>query len=291
MDDLLQVFVETYYTDEYQTEVYRSFHLFDFYEYADGFSPLIDIAMSTGSVSSDESTDKFTLKLNEGLDYILEQHSIKLVEEATIFEKNELLYALAYIQNLEDYSAIIAILESLESDEEQLAIILSDLCQLEQIKIMSIVENFNPNILKDLKLFIYGKEKEAIQVSDLDTKIVNNFKLFTQIAGQDTLGYQLVETGIVVGVKFETYLPYVSDLIKQGSPKQIAASILSIIYLSQDGFNNPLLLFRKHSFTLLEDLNLVSNVEVEVIKLVAQLEELKGLQNEKDRISQDSNTK
>ena len=255
MNELIDVFLENYFTEEFKDEVYRSFNLFDKYEYLDAYSEFVNIITDYNQSSTDDLKDKFVIELQTRLDYVLNEHTIKLVETTTIEEKNEILSALLLIQNLEDYSGIINTLESLESNEEQLAIILSDLCLLSDVKIMELVESFDSTILSKLKQFIYSKETDNQDIDEETQKtklnITNNLKLFFELSGTNNLAYLLISSSIIVGELFETYLSYIEDDIVSKSDEQTAINILSMIYLSSNGYNAPLLTFRKYSYRLL----------------------------------------
>lgn len=288
MDDIIVVFCDTYLSDEYKAEVFRSFQLFDFFEYRQASQGFIDILNDANNISSDDLKDRFTQELHDKLDFMLNEHTVKLTDEATIHEKNELLYAFGLIQHLEDYTGVIRILESFEDNETQLSLILEDLCVLDQTQIMMIVESFQPKILATLKAFIYQKESEETTIDDRDAKILRNLRQFFGVHGKDNIAYKLIEANMLVGARFTTYLPYVEGNLVEENNDATALNILSLIYMSIDGFNNPLLMYRKYSYQLLHDLNKVSAIEVLVMRLMAKFNEAKDVQNEKDRLSQTS---
>lgn len=290
MDELIGAFLESYLTDEFREEVERSFALFDFFEYNQAYSSFVDLLNDQSNISSDEMKDRFVNELNDKLDYMLLQHTIKLVDTATTYERNEILTSLAHIQKLEDYTGIIRILESMIDDYETLAIILSDSTLLGKEDILLLIESFDPSMLRTLKQYIYQKEEEAAVSDEVSLNLVDNFKIFCLYAGNKHIGANVLQNGVLIGDRFGTYLPYVQEyLVTPNDVEATALNILSLILLSIDGYNSTLLVYRKYSYQLLQDLNLVSKVEVKVLDHIAKFTEFKKVHHEKIRLSQTSN--
>lgn len=289
MDKLIIDFITAYFTYDLQVEIYRSFRLLNDYEYNDAFAGFVDIINNESYVSAEDMKDQFIIELNSKLNFILKEHTIELTNEATIFDKNEILVAFLLIQDLEDYTGIISLLESFESKEEKLSLILSDLTMLDQAKVLELVVSFSDTMLDTLKQFIYEIENNKPEKANGSKFItINNLKQLFSCLGKDNLGYLLAKSGVIVGERFETYLPYTDKDLVANTDEQTALNILSLIYMSSDGINNPLLLYRKYSFQILQDLNKVSRIEVLVVSMVNKLNEFKKALHEKDRLSQTS---
>lgn len=290
MDELIEVFLDNFFTEEFKDEVLRSFSLFEAFEYQTAYSSFIDLINEQSYASSDNLKDRFVKELQQKLDYILTQHMVALNPAATVYEKNEVLTALFRIQHLEDYTGVIRTLEGNESDEYQLAIILSELCALDETRLMTLIESCRREMLVKLKEFIYAKEKNQPIVEEVDKDLIRHLKLFFATLGRVHTAADLVESGVLTGAPFETYLPFVENvLIVQNNPAQTALNILSIIYLSENGYKNPIEVYRQYSFQLLKDLNTVSRLEVTVWALIKKLEEAKKVEDEKARLSASSN--
>lgn len=145
------------------------------------------------------------------------------------------------------------------------------------------IESFNPRLLKMLKSYIYNKE-ESVPVEERgDKKLVGHVRFFNHVFGDNNLGSQMVRSQLRIGEMFETYLEYIRDIFVGPNDEQTAINLLSVIYLSGDGFNSPLLVYRKYSFQLLQDLDRTSKIEVEILRHIAKLSEYKKAQAEKDQ--------
>lgn len=287
MDDLINDFLIATFSPEYQDEVKRSFSLFEAFEHDNAYQGFIDMIMNESNLDRGSMGDMFNEELHRQLNYVLTHHSLTLIDTATTYEKNEILKAFSDFQYLEDYTSIIRTLENLDPDEVQLSSILTDLCMLDQYKIMELMQSFNPRLLKTMKTFIYKKEEsEKKEGFDNDPKLLKNLRLFGKVFGKDNLGAQLVRGQIIVGEKFETYVNFIQENVLGANDTETAVNILSAIYMSSDGFNSPILVYRKYSYELLQDLDKVSKIEGQILNLIATMEEHRKAEDERVRLAQ-----
>lgn len=291
MDELLDVFLDAYASAELKEEIARSFSLFDFFEYKQANSLLLDVVIN-GDQRSDSKFDLFIKQLNNCLNFVLQVHTLTLIEEATLYQKNEILTALASLQKLEDYTGIIRTLESLEPNDHQLSLILSEQCQLDQGQILTLIESYNPSVLSKLKNYIYAFESEMLtHVPEGFDKMIKAFiQVFEKpeaIANDsfNYLGSFFYTNNIVLNMEFNSYLPFVEDNFNSTQEEETSLQLLSVILLSSDGQASPLDTYRKYSFQLLQDLNKTSSIETYFVKNLAHLNEYLKVQDEKARLS------
>ena len=286
MDELIQTFMEGTFTEDLQQEIERSFSIFDAFEYDQASPPFIDVITNQSNMAACDMHDAFITELHIALNFILRQHMLKMTPDATIYQKNEILQGLHHLQRLEDYTPIIRTLETLESDEYQLATVLSMVSMLDVGTLLHLIESFNPKLLKMLKTYIYNKEESLPEEQRSDKKLVNHIKLFTKVFGDKNLGTQMVRGQLRTGELFETYVDYIRDTFTGETDQETALNLLSVIYISSDGFNSPLLVYRKYSYQLLQDLEKTSKIEVEILRYISQLAEYQKAKDEKDRLHQ-----
>jgi len=287
MDELIESFIEDNYTEGLQEEILRSFSLFDFFEYNDIYGNFIDLLTDLSNRDIGTVQLNFTVELNKHLDYVLKQHTIEVTDETTIYEKNEIITALARLLKLDDYTSTISLLESFETDEEILSLILSDNCLLPDTKIMTLIDRFDPSMLKTLKEYIYSKEKD--EDNNINIDILTNVKLFFKLFTNNSIGLNLVRSNILIGEPFETYLQYVEGDLITPDNNTTALNILSVIILSSDGYESSLVTYSNYALRLLQDLNKVGTIEAIVINLISKFEEFKKANHEKNRLSTSSN--
>ena len=286
MDDILALFVETYYNEQQADDINKALDLFDYFEYNQAFPGLIDIVAEHSATSNENLIDSFTAAINQRLNFLLEQHTVKLVDEATIDQKNQILNALGHLQKLQDYSGVIGVLESLEDDTEKLTNILSDHVLMDQTELMTLIVSFSEDLLTKLKEYIYAVE-DATPSEDEPARldIVSNLKLFNEFTEGKTIAAVAMQDGSRVSERFSTYLAFFKDEIVTKDTDQTAANLLSVLFMSIDGYNSPLLVYRKYSLSILNDLTLVSKVEVSLLNLIASYSEFKKVKHEATRLS------
>lgn len=273
MDELIVAFIENYYSDELKQEIYRSLYLIENFESDRIYDTLINLIHQESVLPVEDITDYFVTELVNKLKFILQEHKINPVEDINIQNLNEILNALYIIQDLEDYTGIIRLLESLESDTEILIQILAELCILSETEILGCIESFDETILKNLKQFIYSKEKDVVEVTDLD--FINNIKDFFIVFDSNTVGKVLINSGMRINSSVKFYIQYLSKDILIGTNENIALNILSVLMLTTEGQRDPINIYRKISFYLFQNLNTSSIIEIEIIKLLNKYNEYK----------------
>jgi hypothetical protein len=278
MDELIASFINVTYTTELKNEIRRSFQLADLFQYKYLSINLLDLLTIAYENDSNMLADRFILTLHAGLDYILNEHNITLTEDTSIRTKNEILSALNVVQDLEDYTSIICILESFEDDAVKLSTVISDLCVLDVTDVMVSLESFDDSILTTLKDYIYGKESTVHEtITDDVTGYIDNLKVFISLYGDETIGSKFIEGGFSLGEPIEVYLGFLeADFTNITDDKTVAMHVLSLIYMSQGSLSNPIDVYREHSAMLLKDLSRVSAIEVMILDMISKVEEVKN---------------
>lgn len=280
MDELVAAFIDNFYSDELKQEILRSLDLIEKFESDNIYDTLINLINQSETLSTEDICDYFVTELVNKLNFILREHKIITNPDTPIQKLNEILNALYLIQNLEDYTGIIRLLESFESDTEILVQILSELCVLSESEILECIYDFDAIILKNLKQFIYSKEKEPIEINDQN--FINNIKTFFELFKINTVGQVLIKSGIKLNFSIKFYLQYLSKDILIGDNENIALNILSVLMITSEGQKDPVNVYRKISFHLFQNLNTTSIIEVELIKLLNKYNEYK---NAKDSVA------
>lgn len=195
--------------------------------------------------------------------------------------------ALAHVQKLRDYTPILRVLESFESDEVQLAQILAEMTMMSEGHILELIDSFSPSMLTKLRDYVYTKDKDVYTPESVNSSVIRHLKDFGTLFNDKALGLLMLENGVLPGAKFETYVNLVDlpDIVVDDLDVT-AQNILSVIYLSCDGYNSPLLVYRKYSYQLLADLNKTSAVEVKILGMIAKLTEYEKARDEKARLSE-----
>lgn len=262
MDELIIAFLDVHHPQEYQHEVYRSFQLLEAFEYPDIYSDFISLLTLESYKQTEQLIDEFHHLLIQRLDTVLHQHYIHLSTEATFVHRIEIIQGLLALQTLEDYNPVLTVLESSLTDEEQIASILEEYCNLDHSEILSIVDAFNNVTLIKLKEFIQQKatlEQEIQPFKYLLPRLRQFFKLY----GKDNIGYQLIDNDVKPGYMLDTYLQ-----ITELQFERTAVNVASLILLDPRSSESPIALFNQYSHTLFNDIRLIPAIEAEILKMI-----------------------
>lgn len=281
MDPLIETYIHRTFHPETVDSIAHSFRLMDAFELQDYEQDFVELLMVEDMDLAQNVQDRFTTLLHIKLDKIIHAHLLLLNDAATLYEKNAIAEGFLNIQELEDYSNIIIVLEAGYDPEEKLAQILSQCCTLQPLAIEILIERFDPATLDMLKTYIYNKEandgKIMTSFTELQKKIIKNLrtlKAFT--AGKSCLGLMLMNAGMLIGQPLERYMPFVDDSMRNNDYDQLALDVFSLILLTDEGFNNPVITFRKRSGLLLDNIMQISRVDALVAQLSAAFETYKS---------------
>jgi hypothetical protein len=289
MDEILQHYIETSFSFEFQDELKRSLEIIDTFQSDFILDKLNDIINQPDEeVEADVKKDQIAKVIKDQVRLIVSQHSIFLTEEATLFECNEFANILFLLQHLEDYSTVIRELESFNDDHLLISEIFSNFSVIDVTHFMTLIDKVGDNFIVNLKSFIYQKEKLLQRDITSSRPIVEAFKIFLEcFENQKSIGEGIVKNNVPLGQKLDIYLEFIT-LDKTDLPK-CAFDLFSLILISSEGLNAPLMTFRKYSDSIFGDLNTISSVEVELSKLINRFNDYRKMKNEKARISQASN--
>lgn len=268
MDSLIAHFITTTYTVEYANTIYRSFKICEDFEYRDLYSGFIDIL--TVDDTTDNYQDRFTDTLTGILDGILQLHHLRLIPTATIRQRNELLTALYTIQDLEDYSSVLSVLESLETDTIKITTILADYCQLDMSEQLSIIDSFSPITLELLKSYISLRDTERTQGHNHE--LIPTLRVLYRLYGRDSIGHLLIEHGVCVGLSIPLYMQHIDSIVADDDA-QTAINVASLIYMTPESLSSPLVVYTTNSLVMLKSLTVVSKIEPLVIAIIDRVQE------------------
>lgn len=263
MDELIQTFIKTYLPQEMVDLIYESYELFEKYDYDNVEYSLIDILTREDYVSSDELQDSFMTEFNNKLDFVISQNGIKLHDEVSIHDKNEVLKSLYLLQHLEDYNILSNIINTNEDDYFKVSSIIAENCSLDVSYVMSILDIIEYSLADRLKQYIDSKIGKDIQ-EQCNNDVIETIKIFFSYLSSKNktcLGTALVQSRAQLGISFNYYFPLVGDDIISLEDEQTALNILSIIMLSSDGQISVLETFRTYIGQLFESLTHIQKIE------------------------------
>lgn len=279
MDLSIEAFINDAYSDELSDAITNSFDIMDKFNYDYNEQDFIRLLMEVENQSTDYMHDMFLTILNHKLDLVLKEHTI-ILNDAKLYQKNEFLEALYVVQHLNDYSPILYILESdLESDEK-LAEVIAQLSTLTPSEVISLVDDYDEQILEILKQYIYQSQPdETNEIDSLTKQIIAKYKEFynyiTATNIDIPIGIEYFEAGILPGLDFKSYLHYFNELTDSADINRVSLDILSILLLAKDTYMNPLSGYRDNSGLIFSELELISKVDASLTGHISKFETFK----------------
>ncbi len=272
MDILVEGYLKAVFHPETIDTIHHAFDLFEKFDLQDYESDFVNLLMAADDQLPQATQDHFITFVHQKIDLILHAHLLNLSEFTPLHQKVAVLDGLYAVQHLNDYSNIITILEGEFSHEEKLAEVLAQVCDITAMAFLSVLDGFDQTTIDTLKNFVYGKlGNEGHLVStytERQLKIVElmkEFKKFRQ--GKNCLGLMLLDSNVLIGQPLDSYVPYINDYLTSQDYDELIVNIFSLILLTDEGLNNPLLVFRKHSGTLLSDLQSITKVDTGITHL------------------------
>lgn len=269
------MYLDENFHPEMVKEFIRAFKNFDAFQLAEYELPYLNMLSQSEDMDPVNVRDGVLSVVRGQCTEIMKAHLIRVSDEITLLQFNEMMDALLLLQDLADYTTVLAVLDSPIDDEEKLASLIADLSQLSEGQVMTLVESFDPNMLKTLREYILttpGEQaKENVVVEDGERKILNHYRKFAKWTPEVTpIGNTLLAAEVKPGLPFTSYLDYLTPLQEEKDMKVLAKHVLSLLLLSSDGWQTPLLTFRKHSSEAIGDLKLIMRVDSALIQVTEE---------------------
>jgi len=272
LSDSLYNYILTTFSPEEQSTIFTSFSLLEnfglkFYE-----DKYINLLYKENTISEETKADTFKLYLFKDILNIIKEHQIllNLEQEPTLFELNEICSFLYIIQTLEDYNYALYIFSSTLSNREKIANLISYYSRISNIRLLELLNEIEDNFINNLIDFIESKQVNS-KVS-INTFYLKKMKYFFKFIGENNcLGKSNINIGLynleleeIINLLDIDISNYIDDLIlNKVNTAQAALDILSLLIISKDSYELPLLKFKQYSnfFTnKLEHITLLENI-------------------------------
>ena len=272
----IDYFIETFFIEFIKEDIKESFDILNLMEldYTESFMTLL---MTESDLGTSEVSDKFIQTLNGFLNTLLTQHGVVLVKESSINIKNNILRGLIDIPYYENTNEIDDIISSLEEPNFKFSELIDLVSDLTVMNIFIHIESVNPSLFIKLSDTINSSDIK-IDENELDKQeLINNIifklkqiKVFTQYS--KAVGFTLVNNNMLLGMTFDKYTCYADKQFEFLSLEDIAIEVFVLLTMSEEGFKNPLITFRKYSNNLFSDLDKVTKVDIKLNNLLMQFD-------------------
>lgn len=272
----IEYFIDSFFIEDNKKIILESLDILEDLE-IEYSNALISIMMAQGDMDNAKLIDDFRNNIENTITEALKLHGVVLSEEANLDFKNKILHSiinLAFYENKEDLSAI---LESSEEPNYKFSELIDHVCELDLMAIFSKIESVDPNIFSKLSQ-ILNRSMIKIDESELEKQSFRNniisklkdIKAFTKY--DKALGFTLVNSNIILGSDFNQYASYADKHFEYLNIDETAIEVFVLLTMSKEGFEQPLITFRKYSQNLFSDLDKITKVDVKLNHLVLAYE-------------------
>ena len=274
MDPLIDAYVTTTFSPEQGVSIFEAFALFDNFDVQDYQQSFIDMLMVSDMYHKEQLQDMFYNKVVDYTDFVFKHHMIALLGDTPLRYRVEFLQTLHDLQELDDYEPVLVVLESSLDAFEKMAFLVGHISALPEEEAITYLEHVDPMVLDNLYRYICNKTNtdNLTELDEQAKQLIANLKLFKRfLKDRSALGIILLENGALPNQTFEKYLPYIDNYfldISKRSARNVAEDVLSLLYLSADGYKNPFEVYKTSSAKLFDKVGNVMKVEIALTNLV-----------------------
>lgn len=288
-------YISVTFQQELQKVIYTSFSILEnfgmkFYE-----DKYIELIQRTDSISSDTKRDSFLLLLESDIKSIIKEHYIELNtdENIDLNELNEIASFLYIIQNLEDYTLITYRLYAEDTPKNIIADIIEYLTLLTKPRILEIISNVDQSFITSLQDYISEKQDDTEPMDNKHLKRIRHF--FSFINNTECLGLKYFNKGFT-----NVTLKELIDLIDLDVDEYIDKTIvlnaaqagldcLSLLIISKDSYELPLLKFKQNTTVFTNKLENVTKLESVMLSMLNDFNMFMEVKKQEEAIESNSN--
>lgn len=281
MDSLIYNYIHEVCHPDAVEEILSSFILFNQFSLEFPEGDFIDILMNESNTDQITRQAKFVQTIHNKLDFIIKAHEVELVSEATLRQKNAILFALYKFIDIADYSRIKVITETQQDPAEVFSEIIAHLSVLTEAEVFSLVSNIDPNFIKNVKSYleqrdiILGKTGEALNV--FQNKVIDNYKKFLEFykstekySKYPLLSQALLEADLPIGRPLDKYKTYYGQFVNYTEIDELLINLMGFLLLTEEGYANLFACFRKNSNLIFSELDTISRVDTGLMKIMGE---------------------
>lgn len=255
MDDLINLFVDSNFTEETREDIYQAFGLFQTFNYLEPFPFIQDMLMTSDYHETVNLADALTTVVIQGQAFILDQHGIELNEETTMAFNNIVMKVLFQLQRLESPDPVLRILESMEHKNVRFSEIMEMYSDVPMTTFMQLIKEIRPVFLKNLASYLYSEESSNSEAVEEIPAIVEAIRLFKDVYGVNPAVRTILDAGTVMGEDFAMYLPLYDEIRSIVQDEGVLVEcLLFLLLMSSNGVTNPMEVFSENSDYLISDL-------------------------------------
>lgn len=277
LSELTLYYIQITFQEELRKVIYSSFNLLEMFGlkfYEDKYTELIP---REDTIDNENKRDNFLFLLKKDINDIIKEHHIFLDADMNISlnEYNEIAHFLYIVQNLEDYSEVSYRLHAQDKAKNIIVDLIEKLTLLSKSRLLEIIEKVDDSLIDSLKSYIEDKESENSTYESVDKKRIKYIQSFFKfINNHPCSGYTYYNNGYT-SITIEDFSNLINENITNSIDNRIlnnlpqaALDVLSILIITKDNYNLPLIKFAKYNYLFtnkLENVTKLNNVMLSIL--------------------------
>lgn len=255
LSELTAYYIAYNFQPELQKTIFNSFtilELFGINFYEDKY---VDLIQREDTIDRDNKRDNFIQLLRQDIANVIREHYIYLDydSEPELYELNEIANFLYMIQNREDYTEVSYRLHSDDSSRNIVIDLIEQLTTTSKVRLMEIIDHVEDTLVEALKGFTESRMTDTTpeQLNQTRLKYIQTF--FNFIENTECLGLTLYQRGYT-----NLTLTELNDILTfsiashidnhlQYNTAQAALDTLSLLIVTKDDYDIPVLKFNKNT--------------------------------------------
>ena len=227
---------------------------------------LTDLAMSSDLYDPSEVAVRYNTIMYNYLAQVLEQHDVKMSDDATLEDAVVLCEAILLMQDWDDHDAILRILENIASNEEKIAEVVYTVTTKSMESVMLIVESVSDAFIAKLVEFHNKEAQDDTEAGTTNDVLLQQLKIAVKYYEGNAIIFKMINSGVPVGASLQFYMnmyaPYISQIPRETLAKELHCMLLT----AEDSYGSVVSKFSEISDWIFDDLNEITKLNTELIR-------------------------
>lgn len=240
MNDLIETFFQTKFTEEMQENLYSAIGLFTLFGYVEPMGEVVDLIMRDGYEAPENIADGVTGIISRAVDRLLHENRVTVLPEVTFRERIKILEGIYALTRIEDPSNFLPLFDGWLNNEEIFARVIGDVLSVPYEDIFVQLQFVFEGTIARMKEFFEDikVENETVEFALLK-KIRKNLRVFFKVFGSPSLVEALNEMNMIKGQKFQSYINLLRDeVLNPDDMESTCYALLWLALISEDGQDN-----------------------------------------------------
>lgn len=275
MDELISFYIEHDCSVSTRVLFTHAWDLFNALELDNFEDDFVNILMISDNSDPEDIQTAMNGKLYSTLKAILNDYEVYINDDVDLADLLEIVECVSKVEYYEDTESLAKILDDGNDKEELFCEVMNVVGRqsvewwLVRIRMVSVGLIDAIKALVNKKIDAEEARELTSHIHPMHDKMITRIHELASLLDTDNLyALQYIKDQYPIGMEFEFYVaPYILQLATM-SPDQAANEILSLLWISSDGFMDAITTFRKHSENIFSSIEKITAVDVRITKLL-----------------------